>query len=58
MASVRAGEYYRTDRDLYHVEEVHGDFALVEDCRTELVLEVAVSEILQAMDPVQPAAAL
>ena len=51
----RAGEYYCTARDLYHVEEVHGEFALLEDCRTGIVLEVAVSEVL-SMDPVHPAA--
>lgn len=54
-APLRAGEYYCTDRDLYRVEEVHGEFALIEDCRTEIELEVAVSEIL-AMDRVRSAA--
>ena len=43
---LRVGEYYSTERDLYRIEEVHGEFALIEDCRTEHVLEVAVSEIL------------
>ena len=51
----RTGEYYCTRHDLFRVEEVHGEFALVEDCRTEIVLEVAVSEIL-SMDRVRPAA--
>ena len=51
---LKAGEYYCTRTDLYHVEEVHGEFALLEDCRTEIVLEVAVSEVL-AMDRVRPA---
>jgi hypothetical protein len=50
----RAGEYYCTRSDLYRVEEVHGEFALLEDCRTEIVLEVAVSEVL-SMDRVRPA---
>ena len=50
----RAGEYYCTRTDLYHVEEVHGEFALLEDCRTGIVLEVAVSEVL-AMDRVRAA---
>ena len=52
---VHSGEYYRTERDLYRVEELHGQFALIEDCRTELVLEVAVNEIL-AMNRVRPSA--
>lgn len=51
----RIGDYYCTEHELYRVEEVHGDFALVEDCRTEVVLEVAVDEIL-AMNLVRPAA--
>jgi hypothetical protein len=46
------GDYYSTERDLFRVEEVHGEFALIEDCRTEIVLEVAVSEIL-TMHPVR-----
>ena len=53
-AEPRAGEYYATRSDLYHVEEVHGEFALLEDCRTEIVLEVAVGEVL-SMDRVRPA---
>lgn len=54
--SVRPGEYFHTERDLYRVEEVHGEFAQIEDCRNEIVLEVAVTEILQAMEPVASAA--
>lgn len=53
---VRVGEYYRTARDLYRIEEIHGEFALIEDCRTEIVLEVAISEILHEMQPVRPSA--
>ncbi len=52
-APLHVGEYYCTRRDLYRIEEVHGEFALIEDCRTEMVLEVAVSEIL-TMDRVRP----
>ena len=52
---VHTGDYYRTERDLYRVEELHGKFALIEDCRTETVLELAVSEIL-TMDRVLPSA--
>jgi hypothetical protein len=54
-ASIRPGEYFSTERDIYRVEELHGDFALIEDCRSEMVLEVALSEIL-AMDRVRPSA--
>jgi hypothetical protein len=54
-APIQAGEYYCTRRDLYRIEDVHGEFALIEDCRTEMVLEVAVSEIL-TMDRVRPSA--
>lgn len=49
---LHAGDYFSTERDLYRVEEVHGEYALVEDCRTETVLEVAVGEILE-MNPVR-----
>jgi hypothetical protein len=49
---LHVGDYYSTERDLYRIEEVHGEFALIEDCRTEIVLEVAVSEIL-GMDRVR-----
>ena len=52
--ALHGGEYFCTDRDLYRVEEVRGGFAMVEDCRTDLILEVAVEEIL-AMKPVRPA---
>ena len=48
----RVGDYFRTEHDLYRVEEIHGDFAQIEDCKTEIVLEVALEEIL-AMTPVR-----
>jgi hypothetical protein len=54
-AALHPGDYYRTERDLYRIEELHGDFALIEDCRSEIVLDVAVSEIL-TMDRVRPSA--
>ena len=54
-APIHTGDYYRTERDLYRVEELHGKFALIEHCRTETVLELAVSEILH-MDRVLPSA--
>ena len=55
LAPLHPGDYYSTERDLYRVEELHGDFAMIEDCRTEMVLEVAVSEIL-TMDRVRASA--
>ena len=55
LAPLHPGDYYCTERDLYRVEELHGDFALIEDCRSEIVLDVAVSEIL-TMDRVRPSA--
>ena len=54
-AELRSGDYYCTRRDLYRVEEIHGEFALIEDCRTEFVLDIAVSEIM-SMERVRPAA--
>lgn len=45
-SAIRAGDYFSTDRNLYRVQEVHGEFALIEDCRRDLVLQVALDEIL------------
>jgi hypothetical protein len=50
----RPGDYLCSDRALYQVERVLGDHALIEDCRTEALIEVTIDELL-ALRPVRPA---
>jgi hypothetical protein len=45
-ALVRPGDYYSTERDLFYVERVYGDFALLEDCRDGSAIEVSIDEVL------------
>jgi hypothetical protein len=35
----RRGDYVHSDTDLYRIEEVVGDRVVLEDCRTELLIE-------------------
>ena len=51
----RPGDYLRSERALYRVERVLGDRAVIEDCRTELLIDISVTELL-ALKPVRPAA--
>ena len=53
---LRVGDYLSTDRDLFCVERVVGDFVMLEDCRDGTVVEVAMDEVL-LMNPVRRAAA-
>ena len=50
------GEYLCSERELYQVERVLDDGALieVEDCRTNALVEVTIDELL-ALRPVRPA---
>jgi len=41
----RPGEYRANDRELYHVEELHGSRAFIENCRTGELLDVEQSEL-------------
>jgi hypothetical protein len=52
-ASVEAGDYFSTARELYHVERVIEDRVLLEDCRTESLIEVGIEQV-RAMNPVNP----
>ena len=45
--------YYHSKTDLYWVEEVMGERALIEDCRTGTLIDVP-SWHLQAMTPLAP----
>jgi len=48
----RLSDYYSSDKDLYRVEHVVSDRALVEDCRTGVLIDVPV-EYLERLRPVQ-----
>ncbi|HEX2127608.1 MAG TPA: hypothetical protein VHF58_00145 [Solirubrobacterales bacterium] len=48
---VEPGDYFSTERELYRVERVVGDRVLLEDCRTEALIEVGVDQVL-GMKPV------
>lgn len=53
------GEYFADERDLFRVERIFGDRALIEDCRTGVLLDIAVRELsrLRHIEPsAQPAA--
>ncbi len=51
--AVEAGDYFSTKRELYRVERVIADRVLLEDCRTEVLIEVGIEQVL-AMNPVTP----
>ena len=51
VPTVEAGDYFNTERELYRVERVVEDRILLEDCRTEVLIEVGVEQVL-AMHPV------
>jgi hypothetical protein len=48
---VRAGAYFHSARDLFRVEHVSGERALIEECRSGHVIDVPVS-ILRRLEPV------
>lgn len=49
--TVEPGGYWSTTRELYRVERVIGDRVLLEDCRTEALIEVGIDQVL-AMNPI------
>lgn len=52
LQAVRIGAYLHSARDLYRVEVVTGERALIEDCRSGELFDVALSELL-SLEPVQ-----
>ena len=48
-------DYLCSDRALYRVERILGNRALVEDCKTESLIDISIDELL-ALTPVRPAA--
>lgn len=52
-----AGDYYAAERELFRVERILGDRALIEDCRTEVLLDITVRELsrLRRIEPRLPA---
>jgi hypothetical protein len=44
-------QYLHSDRDLYHVEQIGPERALLEDCRTGTLLDVPLSH-LRDLEPV------
>jgi hypothetical protein len=51
----RPGDYLRSERALYRIERVLADRALIEDCRTESLIDISLAE-LTTLTPVRPAA--
>ena len=45
-------EYYRSERDLYRIEHVRDGRAVIEDCRTGVLIDVPVS-YLRRLQPVR-----
>lgn len=50
---VRIGAYLHSRRDLYRVEAVNGDYALMEDCRSGELIDMPLRE-LRDLTPVEP----
>jgi hypothetical protein len=48
----RPGDYLRSEHELYRIERVQGDRALLEDCMTEALVELPIEE-LNALTPVR-----
>jgi hypothetical protein len=49
---IKIGAYLHSARDLYRVEVVTGDRALIEDCRSGELTDVPLAELLR-LDPVE-----
>lgn len=52
--TIEPGDYFSTARELYRVERVIGHRVLLEDCRTEALIEVGIEQVM-SMHPVTPA---
>lgn len=53
--AIAVGEYLRSEHDLYRVEQLWGGHALVEDCRSGALIDVAIDELAELVH-VRPAA--
>jgi hypothetical protein len=49
----RPGDYFHSETDLYRVEQVRGDRVMLEDCRSELEIEMDLTELLR-LERVRP----
>ena len=47
LLPLRVGEYLCSDRDLFYVERISEDGAMVEDCRTGVRVDLPFSRLLQ-----------
>jgi hypothetical protein len=47
------GDYYAAERELFRVERIFGDRALIEDCRSEALLDITLRELsrLRRIEP-------
>ena len=50
--SPRPGDYLCSERELYRIERVQGDRALLEDCVTEALVDLPIQE-LNSLTPVR-----
>jgi hypothetical protein len=46
LLPVAVGDYFCSERDLYRVEQIGGDDALVEDCRSGNLIAVPLTELM------------
>ena len=53
VAEVAHGDYLCSERHLYYVEHIGPERALLEDCRTGTLLDVAITDV-ERLRPVRP----
>jgi len=53
LEPVRIGAYLHSARDLYRVEALNGEYALIEDCRSGNLIDMPLRE-LRRFKPVEP----
>lgn len=46
LVEVMVGDYLCSERDLYRIEELAGDHAVLEECRTENLVVVSLRELI------------
>jgi hypothetical protein len=47
LPSVAVGDYMCSERDLYRIEQLGGERALLEDCRNGDLIDVSLPELLE-----------
>jgi hypothetical protein len=47
LSSVGVGDYMCSERDLYRIEQLGGERALLEDCRSGDLIDVSLPELLE-----------